>query len=152
MVFVCGGVNIRGVTNDAVRQLLRQCAAGGAVMGALCTGSFALASAGLLDGYRCAIHWENLAAISEEFPKVRFAPEVFILDRDRMPGDREKSIAAGASDYVTKPVDTDELLACMACPCLSFDFDLAVTPAVEAAIYRKTTVRRPLMNTRCSST
>ena len=30
-----------------------------------------------------------------------------------MPGDKEKSIAAGASDHVTKPVDTDELLACM---------------------------------------
>ena len=30
-----------------------------------------------------------------------------------MPGDKDMSIAAGASDYVTKPVDTDELLACM---------------------------------------
>ncbi len=84
MVFVCGGVNIRSHVGDKVRKMLRQCAASGVPMGALCTGAFALASAGLLDGYRCAIHWENLAAISEEFPKVRFSNEVFILDRDRM--------------------------------------------------------------------
>ncbi|WP_409514043.1 GlxA family transcriptional regulator [Variovorax sp. DXTD-1] len=84
MVFVCGGVNIRHNTGDAVRRLLRQCAASGVPIGALCTGAFALASAGLLDGYRCAIHWENLAAISEEFPKVRFSSEVFILDRNRI--------------------------------------------------------------------
>ena len=30
-----------------------------------------------------------------------------------MQGDRDKSLAAGASEYVTKPVDTEELLNCM---------------------------------------
>ncbi|MCX2953701.1 HAMP domain-containing protein [Lentzea sp. NEAU-D7] len=30
-----------------------------------------------------------------------------------MPGDRDKSIASGANDYVTKPVDADELISCV---------------------------------------
>ena len=84
MVFVCGGINVRQGTDDNVRTLLRQCAGNGAILGSLCTGTYALADAGLLDGYRCAIHWENLAAISEEFPKVQFSNEVFVVDRDRI--------------------------------------------------------------------
>lgn len=83
MVFVCGGIQVRAATEERTRRLLRHCAARRIPLGALCTGSFALASAGVLDGYRCAIHWENLAAIREEFPRVQFAQEVFIIDRDR---------------------------------------------------------------------
>jgi len=58
-----------------------------------------------LDGYATMNKIRQMPAFST-------LPIIAVTAR-AMPGDREKSIAAGASDYVTKPVDTDELLACM---------------------------------------
>jgi transcriptional regulator GlxA family with amidase domain len=83
IVFVCGGVDVRHVVHAGIKHALRRLARQGVPLGALCTGAFALAEAGLLDGYRCAIHWENLAAIREEFPRVDFAEDLFVIDRDR---------------------------------------------------------------------
>ena len=58
-----------------------------------------------MDGYA------TMAAI-RQMPRFERLPIIAVTAR-AMPGDREKSLAAGANDYVTKPVDTDELLACM---------------------------------------
>ena len=67
-VIVCGGVGIqRSVTREHVTFLQAQ-ARQGRRLGAVCTGSWALARAGLLDGYDCSVHWECLAAMQEAFP------------------------------------------------------------------------------------
>jgi len=84
IVFVCGGVDVRQATGRPLAAALRSLAARGVALGALCTGTFALAEAGLLQGRRCAIHWENLSAIREEFPDVEFVDDLYAIDGDRL--------------------------------------------------------------------
>lgn len=84
MLLVCGGVEVGEACNAALDALLVRLAHAGVVLGGLCTGSYALVRAGLMKGYRCAIHWEQLAALHEEFPDVDFCDGLFSIDRDRI--------------------------------------------------------------------
>jgi AraC family transcriptional regulator, glycine betaine-responsive activator len=76
ILFVCGGIDVRQAVSNPLLVVLRR-------LGALCTGGYALARAGLLDHYRATIHWENLPALREEFPRVHLNDQVFSIDRDR---------------------------------------------------------------------
>ena len=58
-----------------------------------------------MDGY------ETMQAV-RQMPEFRQLP-IISLTAKAMKGDREKSITSGASDYITKPVDTDQLLSLM---------------------------------------
>jgi len=83
IVFVCGGINVRDAVSPALLTALRRLADRRIPLGALCTGGYALARAGLLDQCRATIHWENLSALREEFPQVKISDQLFTIDRDR---------------------------------------------------------------------
>jgi AraC family transcriptional regulator, glycine betaine-responsive activator len=84
IVFVCGGTNVTKFAGDRVTALLRKIAHDGVMLGGLCTGTYALVSSGLLDGYDCTIHWENMAGLRENNRRVTFLEEIFVIDRDRI--------------------------------------------------------------------
>jgi len=83
IMLVCGGYDIEKRVSPALFELLREMASKDVPLGALCTGTYALAAAGLLDGYRCTIHWENLPSLREQFPRLLISSSLFVIDRNR---------------------------------------------------------------------
>ncbi|MFA9461319.1 GlxA family transcriptional regulator [Thiohalorhabdus sp. Cl-TMA] len=84
VVLVCGGTGIERATDRRLTSWLRRLASGGTVLGGICTGSHLLAAAGLLDGYRCTVHWEYIPGMRENFPRADISREVFVVDRNRI--------------------------------------------------------------------
>ena len=82
-LFVCAGLDVEAASDRNTIGWLRKLSQQRLSFGALCTGSHVLARAGLLDGYRCTIHWENIASMREAFPRVVVSYELFEIDRDR---------------------------------------------------------------------
>ena len=103
ILLVCGGLDVQDATTKPVLNWLRREARRGVTIGGLCTASYTLAKAGLLDGKKATIHWENQDAFLEEFEQVNLTKSVFVVDGNRM------STAGGTSsiDLMLKLIADD---------------------------------------------
>ena len=84
LIVVCAGIDGYLYHNKRVFAWLRKVARNGAVIAGVGTAAFVLARAGLLNGYRCTIHWEEAERFSQEFPEIDVTDSLFEIDRKRM--------------------------------------------------------------------
>ncbi len=79
-IVLCGGIDVAAATTKKLLSWLRRESRKGATVGGLCTAAYTLAQAGLLDGKKATIHWENQDSFVEEFEDVTLTKSVFVFD------------------------------------------------------------------------
>ena len=83
-LLLCSGIDVQGATTKRLMGWLRREARKGIMVGGLCTAAFSLAKAGLLDGKRATIHWDEMETLAERFPEVDVTEDRFVIDGDRI--------------------------------------------------------------------
>ncbi|MGN8070507.1 GlxA family transcriptional regulator [Mucilaginibacter sp. 22184] len=73
-----------GKENEMLLEWLRQQYKAGADIASMCSGTFTLASAGLLDGRSCSTHWAHADAFRQQFPNVSLMADQLITDENRI--------------------------------------------------------------------
>lgn len=83
-VILCSDIQPERFYSRRLRNWLQRQDAAGASLGALDTGCFLLARAGLLNGCRVSMHWEVVEAFRERFPKTVVAQTLFEVGARRL--------------------------------------------------------------------
>ncbi|MET9701956.1 helix-turn-helix domain-containing protein [Streptomyces griseus] len=91
-VIIPGWLPVEEPLSDPVRRALLRAHARGARLVTICSGVFALARTGLLDGRSATTHWARAEQLRREFPRVRVEPDRLFVDH----GDVATSAGAGA--------------------------------------------------------
>jgi transcriptional regulator GlxA family with amidase domain len=84
VAIVCASYDQEAGMNRPVFNELRRLARNGTLLGAVDTGAFLLAGAGVLDGHRATCHWETLPAFRESYRDIDVAATTYVIDRGRM--------------------------------------------------------------------
>jgi transcriptional regulator GlxA family with amidase domain len=82
MIVVCS--TSRVVRDETTFGWLRKLAREGTYIAGVAGGVYMLAHAGLLDGYRCAVHWNHQGSFAEEFPNLEIEQALYVIDRKRI--------------------------------------------------------------------
>ncbi|CAL9358729.1 GlxA family transcriptional regulator [Streptomyces sp. enrichment culture] len=91
-VLIPGWTPVEAPLPGPVHSALLRAHARGARLVTICSGVFALARTGLLDGRSATTHWARTAQLQREFPRIRVEPDVLYVDH----GDVATSAGAGA--------------------------------------------------------
>ncbi|MEV4315240.1 helix-turn-helix domain-containing protein [Actinocrispum sp. NPDC049592] len=91
-VIIPGWAPVEAPLSTRVRSALLQAHSRGARLVTICSGVFALARTGLLDGRSATTHWARAEQLQREFPLVKVEPDVLYVDH----GDVATSAGAGA--------------------------------------------------------
>ena len=83
-LIVVGGRDIKNSITKPILTWLRRESRKGLTIGGICTGAQVLATAGLLDGRKATIHWDNRDSFAEDFPEVDLRQQVFVMDGNRI--------------------------------------------------------------------
>ncbi|HNB25393.1 MAG TPA: GlxA family transcriptional regulator, partial [Alphaproteobacteria bacterium] len=83
-LIVCAGNHPTQYLDRRLLNWLRRIDRHGIRIGALDTGTFALAEAGLMDGYRMTLHWEAMPLFHERYPDLNVVEQIFVIDRNRI--------------------------------------------------------------------
>ena len=82
MLVVCAGLEPAPfLPGHRIHHHLRRLTQHGAMVGAISTGSFILAEAGLLSGHRCTVHWEYADSFQARFPTLKVSRDLYVVDR-----------------------------------------------------------------------
>jgi AraC family transcriptional regulator, transcriptional activator FtrA len=79
-VIVPGLPDVRGEVSPALTAALQKASTKGARIVSICSGAFALAAAGLLDGREATTHWRYADLLAERYPAVTVTPDVLYVD------------------------------------------------------------------------
>jgi AraC family transcriptional activator FtrA len=80
LVVVPGWRDVRAAPPPELLRAIHAAHRRGTRLLSICTGSFVLAAAGVLDGRSATTHWRYAAAFRERFPKVALHPDVLYVD------------------------------------------------------------------------